>query len=345
MESNQVILPTQIREILGSNDISQILLKDGTILRITGSPEPKNISQNPEQEILENKAEENELEEEHEGHNHHKGGFGYFGQHFKTEYNELCPDCMNGGGVIKKRKNYVLYVSNNCSGNDVALKHKLKKKEKEIVQEKIEEQIEDQIKEQIKENIEEQIKENIEEQIKENIEEQIKEEINQEEQNQENQENQILKEENKVEENQENEEEPKEIIVERYVECNDVPVLDEKIILKKDEDKKEENLCDNCKNEEINNLQQEEKVCNECKEEGEKEENINNEVQEEANNINNNQDNLEEEEMEQQNVNEVGEENLGDEVQAEQQNEGNEEPKITTTVEVFIPENQNANEE
>ena len=153
MESNQVILPTQIREILGSNDISQILLKDGTILRITGSPEPKNISQNPEQEILENKAEENELEEEHEGHNHHKGGFGYFGQHFKTEYNELCPDCMNGGGVIKKRKNYVLYVSNNCSGNDVALKHKLKKKEKEIVQEKIEEQIEDQIKEQIKENI------------------------------------------------------------------------------------------------------------------------------------------------------------------------------------------------
>ena len=53
----------------------------------------------------------------------------------------------------------------------------------------------------------------------------------------------------------------------------------------------------------------------------------------------------EEEEMEQQNVNEVGEENLGDEVQAEQQNEGNEEPKITTTVEVFIPENQNANEE
>ena len=68
-------------------------------------------------------------------------------------------------------------------------------------------------------------------------------------------------------------------------------------------------------------------------------------VEKKSGNINNNQDNLEEEEMEQENINEVGEENLGDEVQAEQQNEGNEEPKITTTVEVFIPENQNANEE
>ena len=88
--------------------------------------------------------------------------------------------------------------------------------------------------------------------------------------------------EDKVEENQQNEEEPKEIIVERYVEYNDVPIVDEKIILKKDEDKKEEKFCDNCKNEEINNLQQEEKVCNEGKEE-DKEENINNEVQGEEN--------------------------------------------------------------
>ena len=171
MEMNQIILPTQIREILGSNDISQILLKDGTILKITGSPDSKNVSEKKPQEIIENNQEEKELEEEHEGHNHHKIGSGYFGQHFKTEYNELCPDCMNYGGVIKKRKNYVLYVSNNCTESDVALKHKLKKKEKEIIQEKIQEQIEDQIKEQIKENIEEQIKENIEEQLKENIEE------------------------------------------------------------------------------------------------------------------------------------------------------------------------------
>ena len=113
MEMNQIILPTQIREILGSNDISQILLKDGTILKITGSPDSKNVSEKKPQEIIENNQEEKELEEEHEGHNHHKIGSGYFGQHFKTEYNELCPDCMNYGGVIKKRKNYVLYVSNN----------------------------------------------------------------------------------------------------------------------------------------------------------------------------------------------------------------------------------------
>ena len=47
--------------------------------------------------------------------------------------------------------------------------------------------------------------------------------------------------------------------------------------------------------------------------------------------------------MEQQNVNEEGEENLCDEGQEEQQNEGGEEPKLTTTVGVFIPENQNEN--
>ena len=44
--------------------------------------------------------------------------------------------------------------------------------------------------------------------------------------------------------------------------------------------------------------------------------------------------------IEQQNVNEIGEENICDEYQAEQQNEGNEEQKMTTTVQVFVPENQ-----
>ena len=163
MEDTQMILPTQIREVLSSNEISQIQLKDGTIIRITDSNIPQyNIaSQEVQQSSSMNSV---ELEEKEGGHNHHKG-MGYFGHHFKTQYyNNLCADCMTGGGVVKKRKNYVLYVSKNCTENDVALKHKLRKSEKQQIQENIQT-----VQEQIKENIEEEIKENIEEQIKENI--------------------------------------------------------------------------------------------------------------------------------------------------------------------------------
>ena len=287
MEYNQMILPNQIREVLNSNEIAQIQLKDGTVLQINDIKGSNYIFEKEE-----NKLNEMELEEEkEEGHSHHKGGIGYFGHHFKTEYNELCPDCLKYGGVIKKRKNYVLYVSKNCSESDVALKHKSKKKEKEFIQEQInnqiqeqiqdqvkeqlEEDIEEQIQEQIKENIEEQIQEHIEDKIKESIEEQIKEQENKEFQNQE---QQIQGEEQKKEKF--DEEEPKEIIME--VEYNSVPIIEEKIILKKDENKDEE----------INNLEQKENVYNEGKEEQnieneQKEENINNEIQREDNNINN----------------------------------------------------------
>ena len=128
MELNQMILPNQIREVLASNEISQIQLKDGTIIKIN-EPQVPNYNM-----VKENNLNEVELEEEQEeeGHNHHKGEIGYFGHHFKTEYSEFCPDCLScGGGVIKRRKNYVLYVSKNCSESDVALKHKLKNKEKD----------------------------------------------------------------------------------------------------------------------------------------------------------------------------------------------------------------------
>jgi len=254
-----MILPTQIREVLSSNEISQIQLKDGTIIRITDSNIPQyNIaSQEVQQSSSMNSV---ELEEKEGGHNHHKG-MGYFGHHFKTQYyNNLCADCMTGGGVVKKRKNYVLYVSKNCTENDVALKHKLRKSEKQQIQENIqtvqeqikeniEEEIKENIEEQIKENIEEQIKENIEEQIKENIEEQIKENIEEEIKEQEQipvqvEENQIEQKENEEQlKNNEGEGQPEEIIMEGYVECNDVPILEEKIILRKDENNKEENLC------------------------------------------------------------------------------------------------------
>jgi hypothetical protein len=98
-----MILPTQIREVLSSNEISQIQLKDGTIIRITDSNIPQyNIaSQEVQQSSSMNSV---ELEEKEGGHNHHKG-MGYFGHHFKTQYyNNLCADCMTGGGVVKKKK-------------------------------------------------------------------------------------------------------------------------------------------------------------------------------------------------------------------------------------------------
>ena len=399
-----MILPTQIREVLSSNSISQIQLKDGTIMRIIDSNIPQYNTTS--QEIQQSSMNSVEFEEKEGRHDHHKGGIGYFGHHFKTQYyNNYCADCMIGGGVIKKRKNYVLYVSKNCTENDVALKHKSRKSEKQqqknqIIQEQIKENIQEQI-EQIKENIEEQIKENIEEQI---IEEEQKE---QEQIPVQIEENQIIQKESETQ-LKNNEGQPEEIIMEGYVECNEVPILEEKIILRKDENNKEENLCNECKNENINeninNIEEtKENICNECKREINIEnneqqsniENVNNELNVEENNMNNIQSNEEgeevnqieqqegeeemnemahqegeeemnnieqqegEEEMneieyqegeemnniEQQNINEIGgEENLCDDcMNNQQQNEGNEEQKITKTVQVLIPENQSEN--
>ena len=104
MEDTQMILPTQIRQVLASNNISQIQLKDGTILKITNSTNPQYCIDS--KEAQQSSMKEVEFEEKEGGHSHHKGGVGYFGHHFKTQYfNNLCADCMIGGGVIKKRQN------------------------------------------------------------------------------------------------------------------------------------------------------------------------------------------------------------------------------------------------
>ena len=83
-------------------------------------------------------------------------------------------------------------------------------------------------------------------------------------------ENQIEQKENEEQlKNNEGEGQPEEIIMEGYVESNDVPILEEKIILRKDSNNKQENLCNECKNEteNINNIETNENICNECKEE------------------------------------------------------------------------------
>ena len=175
MESYQYILPTQVREYLKSNQVNQIQLKDGTIVQITDYIQ----EQKQNQPIIQTGSKLEENIETEEGHNHHKDGIGYFGQHYKTQYSNLCEDCASSG-VIKKRQNYVLYVSKNCTERDVALKHKKRKEaaKSEIKeQEQIQEHIQEQIKEEINEKIKEQIQEHINEQIKEHIEEQIQEHI------------------------------------------------------------------------------------------------------------------------------------------------------------------------
>ena len=54
---------------------------------------------------------------------------------------------------------------------------------------------------------------------------------------------------------QQNQKEPNEVIMEGYVEVNEVPVLEEKIILRKEDNKKENNLCDDNKEEVVNKLE------------------------------------------------------------------------------------------
>ena len=332
MEYNQTISPMKMSEFLASREITQIKLKDGTILNINDSNNKKLYEENTE-EIDENQMNEEIEIEEKERHNHYKEGKGYFGQHFKTEYSELCPDWVSGGSIIKRRNNYVLYVSKNCSGNDVALKKKQKKKEEvtnEIVNEQINRKINEHIKEQIKEEIQDQTEEqieqikdqikNLEEKIK-NIENQTKENIEQiEEENNKEPQIQIEKE---IKQNNESEkkEGEGEIVMEGYVECNEVPILEEKIILRNNENENEENICNDCKEE--NNINCNENICNECNEELKVE-----------NNMNDIQEN-EKDDLQQQNANEIAEdENLCEECL--QQNEGQ---KVTTTVQVLIPEN------
>ena len=109
--------------------------------------------------------------------------------------------------------------------------------------------------------------------------------------------------------------------MEGYVECNEVPILEEKIILRNNENENEENICNDCKEE--NNINCNENICNECNEELKVE-----------NNMNDIQEN-EKDDLQQQNANEIAEdENLCEECL--QQNEGQ---KVTTTVQVLIPEN------
>ena len=113
----KTISKNDLIQTLATNQISELKLKDGTIMKVM--PETGNSSQNSYNlnytQTFQNK----------EQHNHHQDGIGSFGQHFKTEYSQVCPDCMNGAGVLKQRQNYVLYVSKNVTEENISQKKKM----------------------------------------------------------------------------------------------------------------------------------------------------------------------------------------------------------------------------
>lgn len=130
MISVPTISPNDIFTTLDTNQITEISLKDGTILKITQSSNQSNqqnlmksgISLINKKNIIKKKQQE---KYDNKVHNHHNDGFGAFGQHFKTEYSQVCGDCAeNPGGIIKQRKNYILYVSKNITDENVSKKYK-----------------------------------------------------------------------------------------------------------------------------------------------------------------------------------------------------------------------------
>ena len=133
MESSQEILPDEIHQTIANNQISHITLKDGTILRIS---ESNQLAQNNQiikdkTSLINRRKNKNKKENEQKNtndkeiHNHYKDSIGSFGQHFQTEYSPVCPDCTEGpGGIIKQRKNYVLYVSKNITEANISKNHK-----------------------------------------------------------------------------------------------------------------------------------------------------------------------------------------------------------------------------
>ena len=112
MASLQTISQNEVYQTIATNQISELKLKDGTIMKIA----PKTGKTSQANNILNNQNLKN-----NERHNHHQDGIGSFGQHFKTEYSRVCPDCIDDtGAIIKKRQNYVLYVSKNVTEENIS---------------------------------------------------------------------------------------------------------------------------------------------------------------------------------------------------------------------------------
>ena len=130
MTSVPTISSNEIHQTLENNQITEMTLKDGTIIKISPNSIPSNQNNLLGNEItlINKKKKITKKQQEKSGkknHNHHRDGLGTFGQHFQTQYSQLCLDCTEGpGGIVKQRKNYILYVSKNVTEEDLAKKRK-----------------------------------------------------------------------------------------------------------------------------------------------------------------------------------------------------------------------------
>jgi hypothetical protein len=143
MESIQSITTNEVPQALATNQVTEILLKDGTVLKLAGNSNSnsqekyilrhpgkdgtfvqnqaittENNTQQPRAVVLGDKAKQHH-------HNFKDGNLGAFGQHYRTEYNDVCTHLLKAKGKLKQRKNYVLYVSKNCTEeNNISRKNR-----------------------------------------------------------------------------------------------------------------------------------------------------------------------------------------------------------------------------
>lgn len=144
MESIQSITTNEVPQALATNQVTEILLKDGTVLKLAGNSNAKSQEkyilrhQGQDSTYVQNQVVTTEAntkqnrtvlmgnKAKQHGHNFKDGNMGAFGQHYRTEYNDVCTHSLKAKGKLKQRKNYVLYVSKNCTENNITRKNRIR---------------------------------------------------------------------------------------------------------------------------------------------------------------------------------------------------------------------------
>ncbi len=132
MESIQSIPVNEVPQKLATNQVTEIQLKDGTVLKLAGNSnrnsQEKYILRHPgkdstyvQKPLVTTGTEQSRavltmgVKSKHHVNNFKDANMGAFGQYYKTEYNDVCTHLLKAKGKLKQRKNYVLYVSKNCT--------------------------------------------------------------------------------------------------------------------------------------------------------------------------------------------------------------------------------------
>lgn len=156
MESIQSITTNEVPQALATNQVTEILLKDGTVLKLAGNSN----TNSQEKYILRHLGKDSTFAQnqvvatgqtqtvlkmgdktKQHAHNFKDGNMGAFGQHYRTEYNDVCTHSLNAKGKLKQRKNYVLYVSKNCTENNISRKNRRKDNPQKIAAPKMQNSI------------------------------------------------------------------------------------------------------------------------------------------------------------------------------------------------------------